>query len=196
MEEENPQFVDREITELKYAEELAKFHSMKESYRNLGVILLDDAYPNLHFGFTAPSLSPVPFIFAVKINFNNYDVHPLSVQFVHPLTFLPVLSNQMHSLLPRKLEGSSQIQHLLQADKNEKPFFCIPGVREYHKHPYHSGDFWFLYRGKGKEGSLCFILDNLQLYGTSHIKAYQVPIQITAELSGVSIVSDPAKLSL
>lgn len=196
MKAKNPQFVDVEVTKQKYAEELAKFHTMKENYRKLGVLLLDEAYPNLYFGFTAPSLSPVPIIFAVKINFDNYDVQPLSVQFVHPLTLAPVLSSQMHTHLPRKLEGSPQPQFLLQAHRDEQPFFCIPGVREYHDHPYHTGDSWFLYRKKGKDGSLCFILDNLQLYGTSHIKAYQVPIQLMAEFNRINISLDQNSLSL
>jgi hypothetical protein len=27
-----------------------------------------------------------------------------------------------------------------------KPFLCLRGIREYHEHPQHSGDDWFLYR--------------------------------------------------
>lgn len=196
MESKTYQFVDPEVTKQKYNEELAKFQSLKNNYRKLGVLLLEDAYPNLYFGFAAISLSPVPIIFSVKINFDNYDVQPLSVQFVHPLTFLPVLGSQMHSRLPRKLEGSPQPQELLQIDKDEKPFFCVPGIREYHEHPFHTGDSWFLYRKKGKEGSLCFILDNLQLYGTSHIKAYQIPIQILAESNRIALSIDQNNLAI
>jgi hypothetical protein len=178
MEETSHQFVDCEVTRRKYAQELSKFLSAREHYRKLGVILLEEAYPNMYFGFAAPSLVPLAIIFAVKINFDNYDVDPLSVRFVHPLTFEPVKASQLQTRLPRKLENSPLLQPLLQADKDEEPFICIPGVREYHKHTVHTGDSWFLYRQKGGEGSLCFILDNLQLYGTSHIRAYHLPIQI------------------
>lgn len=195
MENKNCQFVDLEVTKQKYNEEFTKFQSLKEDYRRLGVLLLEDSYPNLFFAFTAPTLSPVPIIFSVKINFDNYDVQPLSVQFVHPLTFSPILGSQMHTRFPRKLEGHQKPQELLQFDKDEQPFFCIPGIREYHKHPFHTGDSWFLYRKKGKEGSLCFILDNLQLYGTTHINAYQIPVQFLAASNKVAFSSDPHNLS-
>lgn len=190
------QYVDAEVTLQKYEEELAKFNCAKEHYRQLGVLLLNEAYPNVHFGFAAPSLSPVPIIFAVRINFDNYDVQPLSVQFVHPLTFLPMRSSQMHTQLLRRLENSLQPQALLQADRDDQPFFCIPGVREYHEHTFHTGDSWFLYRKNGREGSLCFILDNLQIYGTSHIRAYQLQIPLTLQNPNINIASDQNSLPL
>lgn len=191
METATSQFVDPQVTRQKFAEEWTKYYSSKEHYRSLGVLLLEEAYPNLYFGFAAPSLSPVPIIFAVKINFDNYDVQPLSVQFVHPLTFQPVLASQMPTKLPRRLESSPMPQFLLQHNSDDRPFFCIPGVREYHEHTYHTGDSWFLYRKNGGEGSLCFLLDNLHLYGTSHVKAYQIQMQLTAQNTNINLVSDP-----
>ncbi len=191
MQELVSQFVDPGITAKKFAEQLAGFQFAKEHYRRLGVILMEDAFPNLYFGFAAPLLTPVPIIFAVKINFDNYDVIPLSVQFVHPVTYEPMKNSQLPNLLMRKLENSPVSQNLLQADRDDRPFFCIPGVREYHEHPYHTGDSWFLYRGNGKEGSLCFLLDNLQLYGTSHIKSYQFSLNLMAQNNAVGIFSDP-----
>lgn len=190
------QFVDLGITRQKFESELERFQSAKTHYRNLGIFLLADAFPNLHFGFAAPTLTPVAIIFAVKINFDNYDVEPLSVQFVHPITFEPVKASQLPTNFPRKLENSPVPQPLLQADTDEAPFICIPGVREYHQHTFHTGDSWFLYRGRGREGSLCFILDNLQLYGISHISAYQIQMQLTAQNTSVNIVSDPNSFSL
>lgn len=185
------QFADQEVVKLKYAEQLSKFQCAKDHYRRLGVFLLEEAFPNLYFGFTATSLSPLPIIFAVQINFYNYDIVPLSVKFVHPLTFQLMKASQLPSKLLRKLEGSNELQPLLQAHRDDEPFFCIPGVREYHEHPYHSGDSWFLYRNMGNEGSLCFILDNLQLYGTSHIKGYTIQLQLNAQSPGVGVFSDP-----
>jgi hypothetical protein len=196
METPTMQFVDPEVTQQKFTEELAKYSSAKEHYRKMGVLLLEESYPNLYFGFVAPSLSPAPIIFAVKINFDNYDVQPLSVKFVHPLTFQPMLMSQMHTRLPRKLENSPLPHYLLQSHNDAPPFFCIPGVREYHDHTFHTGDSWFLYRKKGGEGSLCFILDNLQLYGTSHIRAYQFQIQLAAQNPNANLFSDPNSLPL
>ncbi|SHF40031.1 putative metal-binding protein [Flavisolibacter ginsengisoli] len=165
------QFVDPVVTQQKFTEELERFRQLKEEYRSKGVLLLEEAYPNLYFAFTAPSLNPVPIVFAVCINFINYDVEPLSVRFVHPVTLQHVLFTQMQTRFFRNINGPAP-QALLQAQSDQVPFFCIPGVREYHKHTFHNGDSWFLYRKNGGEGSLCFLLDNLQLYGTSAINSY------------------------
>jgi hypothetical protein len=171
------QFVDPEVTRQKFEAELECFRQLKEDYRIKGVLLVEEAYPNLYFAFAVPSLNPVPIVFAVCINFTNYDVDPLSVKFVHPTTLQPVLINQLQTRLYRKI-SAPQPQELLQAHSDQVPFFCIPGVREYHTHTYHNGDSWFLYRQRGGEGSLCFLLDNLQLYGTSYIDSYKFQIQI------------------
>jgi hypothetical protein len=171
------QFVDPEVTRQKFEAEMESFQKLKVDYRSKGVLLLEEAYPNLYFAFAVPSLSPVPIVFAVGINFTNYDVEPLSVKFVHPTSLQPLLISQLHTRLYRKI-NAPQPQELLQAQSDQVPFFCIPGVREYHNHTYHNGDSWFLYRQQGGEGSLCFLLDNLQLYGTSSIDSYQFQIQI------------------
>ena len=169
------QFVDPIVTQKKYFDELKKFNQIEEHYRNSGVILVKETYPNLYFEFAAPSLNPIPILFAVQINFANYDVEPLSVKFVHPLTLQPVLINEIATKLPRKISGNSH-QFLMQAQNDQIPFFCIPGVREYHKHTFHSGDSWFLHRGRGGEGSLCFLLDNLQLYGISAVNSFTIQV--------------------
>ncbi|KAA9338986.1 putative metal-binding protein [Adhaeribacter soli] len=192
----NIQFVDSEVTQQKFSEELAVFVQLKEEYRKKGILLLEQRYPDLFFAFVAPSLFPMPIAFAVRINFINYDVQPLSVKFVHPLTLEPVTNDQIPSRLRRKLEGSTQSQDLLQADSDQIPFFCIPGVREYHEHPYHNGDSWFLYRKKGGEGSLCFILDNLHLYGTSHLTSYLVQFNVHMQMPALGLSSNPQDLPL
>lgn len=187
--EEAIQYVDEEVSRLKFKRELENFDRLKEHYRQLGVLLLHQSFPDLFFAFVALAVNYKPIVFATCINFTNYDVEPLSVKFVDPLTFQPVRFTQMATRFPRKIEGSSQPQFLLQAERDEEPFLCIPGVREYHDHIYHNGDLWFLYRKNGGEGSLCFLLDNLQLYGTSHIVTYN--FQIT-----MSLGTDPNRLPL
>ena len=180
MEELTHQFVEFEVTKQKFLQELRKFKSVQHDYRRIGILLLEEEYPNLYFSFAAPALSPIPIIFAVKINFDNYDIEPLSVKFVHPLTFQPKKRSELTINLLRRFENGVQPQDLLVADLDDQPFLCIPGVREYHNHTYHTGDSWFLHRGVGNQGSLCFILDNLQLYGTSSIKSFHVNIQVAS----------------
>ena len=60
---------------------------------------------------------------------------------------------------------------------DEVPFICLPGIREYHQNPAHSGDSWLLHRKTG-EGTLHFILDQLYKYGVK-------PLQLGAQLNVV-----------
>jgi hypothetical protein len=185
MQQEQLQFVDPEVTRQKFNEELNQFNTSRVQYRNDGVLLMEESYPNLYFSFAAPLLTPIPLVFGVCINFTNYDVLPLSVRFVHPLNFEPLSIDQLQTRLVRKLEGTAQVQHLVQAQNDGVPFFCIPGVREYHAHPRHKGDSWLLYRKKG-EGGLCFVLDNLQLYGTGALRFYLAQLPVKSPTSEVS----------
>lgn len=196
MDSHQPQFVDPEVTQQKFEEEMHVFSLLKEEYRKKGVLLLEQRYPDLFFAFVAPSLHPMPIAFAVRINFINYDVQPLSVKFVHPLTLEPVMYEQIATRLPRRLDGSATPQALMQADSNRVPFFCIPGVREYHEHPYHDGDSWLLYRKKGREGSLCFLLDNLQLYGTSHMSSYTLQLNFNMQSPSLHLGSNHQDIPL
>ena len=64
------------------------------------------------------------------------------------------------------------IVHLLQWWTSESlPFLCIRGVREYHRHPAHTGDAWLLHRGRG-EGTLAAILAAIHEHGAAPIQAY------------------------
>lgn len=66
---------------------------------------------------------------------------------------------------------------------DEVPFLCLPGVKEYHESPAHSGDSWLLHRGRG-EGTLHFILDQLYRYGVQPMRVgiqVQVSFQPAAE---------------
>lgn len=173
------QFVDEAVTRRKFEEEVAQYETLADHYRSEGVLLLKRAYPNLYFAFVASHLSPQAIVFAVCINFINFDVWAPSVQFVNALTLQPVLVPQLHTKLVRNLgtEGSVQPQPLVQAQLDRVPFICFAGVREYHNHPRHKDDPWLLHRGSG-EGRLCFLLDNLALYGTSAVRGYSLQMQL------------------
>ena len=70
---------------------------------------------------------------------------------------------------------------------------CLPGIREYHEHPAHTGDAWLLHRGKGGEGSLGFIVDKVYDYGILPINAFhlQLNIKIPTIQLGMDINSIP-----
>ena len=68
-------------------------------------------------------------------------------------------------------------QDIVQANgPDDRPFICLPGIREYHDNPAHSGDPWLMHRGSG-EGSLAFILEKVWTYGVNPIENYQVQLQ-------------------
>lgn len=79
--------------------------------------------------------------------------------------------------MPPKSEASpsqagAEFGHLLQWwPPDGIPFLCMRGVREYHRHPAHTGDAWFLYRGCG-EGSLAALLSAIHDHGRAPIQDY------------------------
>jgi hypothetical protein len=141
----------------------------------------------LDFVFTAPKLTPSSIVFAVGIDFTNYDAEPLSIKFINPFTGelvlrkeVPIRFNQVS--LPDQVQNHIPVQFqikqqdLLQGGPEDIPFFCIRGVREYHSNPAHTGDSWFLYRKSGI-GTLNFLLDQLYNYSLPQIVSYSVQLQ-------------------
>ncbi|WPU94755.1 putative metal-binding protein [Mucilaginibacter sabulilitoris] len=175
------QTVDPEVSRAKFERELGNFKQVETHYRERGIILLRASFPDILLAFTAARMRPLMTVFAVKINFTNYDLEAPSVQFIDPLTEAPVKLNQLGSFMPRKAPGTGtagqtqaapNISYLIQAHQpHQIPFVCLPGVREYHHHPYHSNDPWFSHRRMG-EGTLGFLIDQLHQYGTHPINGY------------------------
>ena len=127
----------------------------------------------------------------VAINFTDYDFRPPSVKLVNPFTQVPYKANELPTLLKRRvpaaippqLAGVPGIaavseQQLVQQYENEEPFICLPGIREYHDNPGHSGDDWLLHRGSSA-GSLHFVLHQISRYGVEPLLHYTVGLQVT-----------------
>ena len=175
MENKEPiQVTDPEVTRVKFENEIQKFRTVEDKYRAKGILCTKVIYPNIYFVFGIPKLIPYPIVFSVKINFTNYDIEPPSVKFINPFTE-ELLKREQIPIHFIQINNSNLLQplELVQGVGDIMPFFCIPGIREYHDHPAHSGDSWLLYRDKG-EGGLLFVLD--QLYSTSipMVKGYQL----------------------
>jgi len=56
---------------------------------------------------------------------------------------------------------------------DEIPFLCLPGVREYHEHPGHSGDPWELHRLTGA-GSLVRLVEVVRTYAVEPVVGWAV----------------------
>jgi hypothetical protein len=181
------QLIDPTISRLKFQKELEAFTAGETIQRRRGIFLLDCNYPDMIFAFAATQLRPLGIIFAVKINFDNYDLEPLSVRFVNPLTFEYLVEAPVPMVRKNvTIEGKVEIQELAQKDEMGFPFICIPGIREYHEHPAHTGDLWLLHRKKGGEGTLGFILDKMYTYGIAGISNYTVNAVVKSIAVGVN----------
>jgi hypothetical protein len=181
-------FVDPAISRAKLERELSEYLAQSDVYRQRGIWLLEYKFPQVLFALVAANAKPSLLVpFGVLLDFSNYDVEPPSVQLVNPLTKARLKRSEVQYPFPRQ-RPNGQVEELLQAFEDEKPFICLQGVREYHKNPAHTGDSWFLHRGTGV-GKLIYLLDTLSRYGTEPIRSQSGQIQIL--LNGFAVTQPP-----
>lgn len=184
MEVNNKQVVQPEVTRAKFDSEMNKFCHLENENRKRGIICLKSEFPVVELAFTAHILKPPAIVFAVSIDFTNYDIEPPSIVFIDAFTRMPVTTNEVHAKFIKTILGNVQIgpgqfiqanisQNILVGEPNERPFICLPGVREYHNHPQHTGNSWLLSRTKG-EGDLAFLIDQLYYNSIPQIKGFNV----------------------
>lgn len=197
---------DPTVCRAKFDRELAQYREIARDRRRLGWWLLEAEYPTVLFAFAAPQVRPAGVLFGALIDFTNYDLWAPSVRIVNPFTAQPYRARDLPPALTfqRRVQAKVSIQLpgggvgevpgeadqplLSSHGPDDVPFLCVPGVREYHEHPAHSGDSWLLHRGTG-EGRLYFLLDILYRYGSEPIKGYQV--QMIPQLSYARPESPP-----
>lgn len=188
-----PQVVDPEVSRAKFDREVAAYRVLEANYRKRGWLLLGATFPEVFVAFAATKIKPAPIVAAVIVDFTDYDLQPPSVRFVDPFTrerltasnvgFQMLRRPAMPGAPPEMIaamiqQGAIQLSAMLQANKpDDFPFLCLPGVREYHDNPAHTGDSWLMHRGSG-EGSLVFILEKIWIYGADPLAAYNIQIQI------------------
>jgi hypothetical protein len=153
--------VDPEVTRLKFERELELWHENEGTYRRRGWILLAEQELAVEIGFfgrLSIGGGPIPAMTAcVRIDFTNFDLEAPSVEFIDPFTG-EYVSPPVQALVDTD-EGPRDLVVHSHPDTN-RPFFCVPGIRQYHNHPQHSGDSWFLHR-ETHEGSLATICDRI-----------------------------------
>lgn len=153
--------VDPEVTRLKFARELDLWKENVEAYRRRGWILLGDDDLTVDIGFLGRlplGGPPLPAMTAcVRVDFTNYDLWPPSVEFINPFTgeYAPP---PVQALVDSDLGPQDIVVH--NDPETNRPFFCVPGIRQYHDHPQHSGDAWLLHRDT-HQGSLATICDRI-----------------------------------
>lgn len=187
------QVVDPDVSRAKFDREVSEYRNLEATYQKRGWLLLEAEFPKVFVAFAATRLRPAPIVAAVVVDFTDYDLQPPSVQFIDPFTREKLLAANLQFFMLRRPEmpglppeaiaalaqqSGLQFSSLIQSNRpDDFPFICLPGVREYHDNPAHTGDSWLLHRGSG-EGSLAFILEKIWTYGVQPITGFQVQVQL------------------
>lgn len=189
--------VDPSVSRVKFEREIADYRKIQGELINKGWWMVSCEFPEVFVVFATAQLNPPAVVFGTVLDFTNYDLWPPSVRLVDPFTRLPYKYKQLPSPLLRGIRASTQPDSMGQGlvavtpqplmvahGEDEVPFLCLPGVREYHEHPAHTGDSWLLHRGRG-EGTLFFLLNHIYRYGVEPIKSYQIQIRaVQASIGG------------
>jgi hypothetical protein len=184
------QVVQPEVSRIKFDKEIAEFLLIEDDWRKKGVICLKANFPTIEFIFIAPHTKPQTVAFGVSIDFTNYDIEPPSIVFVNPFTLEPVVVKDMQVGFFQVVNQTQQIQGLpqqfqmqvpnqiLMQGLNDRPFLCIPGIREYHNHPAHTDNPWLNHRTRG-EGKLFFVLSQLYNHCIPHITGFNMQVNFS-----------------
>ena len=191
------QYADPGVSRAKFDREIAEFLALEADYRARGWFLVKAVWPLATVVLASKRTIPPAIVMAVEFDYTNYDAEPPSVRFVDPFSGQPLLNKELLIRLHRRVSGSEMIlpdgnklqqlmaQDLMQAHSPEEPpFLCIPGVREYHDHPGHTGDPWELHRPAGT-GRLVRLLEVIARYGVDQVTGFNVNLvpQVTFAVS-------------
>ena len=183
MAEQHEQLVDPAVSRAKFEREVTELWDRRWELHKRGWMLMDATYPKVFVIFAKPEIHPQAVLFGVEVDFANYDLWPLSLKLVNPFTRAPftyaeLKGKQIGFYRLRQLNERVEQEDFLQSeDPNGIPFVCLPGIREYHEHPAHTGDSWFLHRGKGV-GTLYYLLEKLFDHGIQPVAGFQVNLQV------------------
>jgi hypothetical protein len=170
------QVVDPAVTRRKFDREVRAFRRREGMFRNRGWWLLKVEFPVVEIAFATVKLRPAAIAMCVRIDFTNFDLWPPSVTFIDPFTGSTLATAEQVGVPIARMNEQMQAQQIIQQHQGKPPFLCLPGVREYHDHPGHSGDNWLLHRESGA-GGLFFIVDKLSTYGSESITGWQLEMQ-------------------
>ncbi len=181
-------YVDPAVSRRKFDAEVENLHQQRDHYLKRGIWVLKVEFPTILVAFAKP-LKPAAVVFGALLDFTDYDLQPPSVTLVDPFTSRPLQTSEMMTTFmrlipPTESNHSPTITQLLQSHSDNRPFICLPGIREYHDHPAHTGDSWLLHRGS-PEGTLHFLLEKLHHYGTAGILNYGMNLVIGFQANAI-----------
>jgi hypothetical protein len=190
------QVVDPAVSRTKFERQIAEYRSLEQDYRKRGWLLIEANFPHALVAMVARQLAVPSVVLGVSFDFTNYDVEPPSVRLVDPFTGEPYKPTNLPVRLDRRVPGVVMpampqglpapvvAQPYLQwYSGDDIPFLCLPGVREYHQHPGHSGDSWELHRRDGA-GRLVRLLEVIHQYGVAPIDNLSITLQFIPQVVG------------
>jgi Predicted metal binding domain len=176
------ELVPREISLAKLDRDYAHFERNPDIYRERGWIVLRRAELELDIAFAArvqdnSSAAPLPVMTAcVRFDYSNYDLMPPSVRFVDFFTGAPITPHVRALVISSDREPPNDLLVNGHPATNE-PFLCVPGTREYHTHPQHTGDSWLLHRGRGA-GTLVALCDVIWRSMSRNVLGFRITAQM------------------
>ena len=190
------QYVDPSVSRAKFDREITDYISFEADYRTRGWFLVKKDWPVVVVILASNKTSPATIVTGVQFDYTNYDAEPPSVRLIDPFSGRFLFRDELSTRLPRMIPGPeitvpgggkvrlNTPQDLMQAHAPNLPFLCIPGVKEYHDHPGHSGDPWEIHRSAA-EGRLVRLLDVISKYGLDTVKGFHVDLapQVTLSFS-------------
>lgn len=157
-----PLLVAPETSRAKFDEQLRRWHANADVYAGRGWLLLSEGDLTVDIGMlrTLPmSGHQVPVMtVCVRLDYWNFDLWAPSVTFIDPVTRQPAkpVVRATDPVSPHEARDLLIDVH----PTTRQPFLCLPGVREYHTHPQHSGDDWLLHRPL-RRGDLAVICERV-----------------------------------
>lgn len=200
MASDRPQYVDQNVTHVKFRHEVQEFENQRDDYRKKGVIFIEKKAFTISFLFAIPHIRPQAIPFGIQLDYRNWDVEPPSLKFIDPFNGNPLKKEEIpiefiQARDPRNpfiINGRIQELDLLQGNQHYPPFLCIPGIKEYHDHFAHSGDSWMAHRTRG-EGKLITLLEQIWKHSVAQAGGYNVEANINFRVGGIQ--TNPQKLS-
>lgn len=174
---QHPRVVDPRVVAAKAEREFDAWQRNGEMYRRRGWVLLGREGLTIDVGFLGaipmgPNVLDIVAA-AVRFDYTDFDVLPPSVRFIDPRTGEDRLP--MTRALTPTPQGPSDLL-INEHPEHNRAFLCVPGTREYHDHPQHSGDLWLLHRGSGA-GCLAPLCDLLWRTMADNVLGFNVGVQ-------------------
>lgn len=180
--------VPAEVSRAKLAAEFADWETNAAIYARRGWLLLDRGplHAEVAFLATVPLVGvfSIPVVTAcVRLDYTNYDLWPPSLTFIDPRTREPASPPvRAPATTPAGVRDALIDGH----PDTGRPFLCLPGIREYHSHPQHTGDDWLMHRAAGA-GRLAVICERIWQRMARNVVGLRVAVQALPPAIGTQV---------